>query len=509
MSKLYLRNTTTNAGTFSTAEKSTALPVDAVTNATLANRDLKTAISTGATQNIAITFAATATNKEGYFGKWISDPLVVNTIDANTWTLGMTGGESNTNLNAFTVGSIYVLTSSDTVRGFVYDSHTSLGVEWGTSQTGQLLSVSGAQVTGVVSTDRLVFELWIHTANTMTVSYNFTYFYDGTDEVDAITNTKAGAYISTPQDLFTVPAITKAGIGISEFTSLGEDVFNPVETGSGISPRTALGADVFNPVETGLGASAFTTLGADVFSPVETGSGITAFTASGPKTVERTFVKQNTAISPFTALGSDIFTTTETGAGISPRTASGADVFTASETGTGISARTVLGADVITFTETGIGIISFVGSGSKVYISGSGNIYTKTGSGITAFTALGSDANIFTEAGAAISFFAASGSDVFTATETGLGVIVMTAAGFWEDALEIPCLYLPLTVEIVPHTTSVQENLISYIVTVDDPTIYAAVVTDSPALTAVVEDVDTDAIVEDNTTTTEVEMTSL
>lgn len=569
MSKLYLRSTTGNTAGYVTATKAinvhfnTEVDVSGITR-----RDLKTTPG-AAVQNLGITYAATATSKDGYYGKWISDPIAVNQVDANSWAIALSGAESNGALNAFMIAAIYVLKSDDTVRGFIYDDHTSLSTEFGTSQEGHIAIISGAQVTGCVSTDRIAFELWVHTANTMTTSYNFFYWYDGPDDITD-GGVQGGAFINTPQDLFTIPAIIKSGTGISPNEGSGADVVTFSETGVGISPNVALGPKTISVSRTGAGISPRTVSGSKIREFAgKTGLGISSFVASGPKLVERTFAKTGLGISDnFIASGVDVFTATETGTGVSSRTASSADVFTASETGSGISAFIVLGAnanifsesgtgtspfttlgarardlprtgavisprigsgaDAIIFAETGAGIMVMTASGTKV-LQGQPIIYTKTGLAIAALIASGVDISTRSETGSVVipfvasgtSFrtatavktglsvvpFVSSGADMFIVTETGSGIITMTGAGFLSELFEIPCLYLPLTAEIEPHITSVEQNLISYMITVGEPK-YIVTVTDSYVLVATVDEEVTTATIDDINTLTEIEMKS-
>ena len=124
-------------------KKSTALPVDTQAGTGIYKLDFET--TAGSSQSVVSDpTSAVAAARDFYLGKWISDPITVSAIDANTWTLALAGSESGTNLNAFWLASIYVLTSGDTVRTpYIYDSHTSLGIELTTAEDGQVLSVSG------------------------------------------------------------------------------------------------------------------------------------------------------------------------------------------------------------------------------------------------------------------------------------------------------------------------------------------------------------------------------
>lgn len=197
--RLFLRETTANVTGFARTEQSSALPVGTLDDSGGVARDLETTKGAAQTSQANTTRAQTA-DQDGYFGKFISDPLAVASISANTWTIGLAVQESNTNANAFLILSLYVLTAADTVRGFIYDSHTSLGVEWTTAEDGQVLTFAGSAVSGIVSTDRLCLEVWHHAAQGMAASYTVTIYFAGATDVTDTTTTNAASYIETPQD---------------------------------------------------------------------------------------------------------------------------------------------------------------------------------------------------------------------------------------------------------------------------------------------------------------------
>jgi uncharacterized membrane protein len=208
MTRLYLRNTQGNTSGKLSTTQSTALPVGTFSDQMLARRDLSVAKGTLQVVPNATTLAQTS-HQDIYRHKAFSAQLTVATVDANTWTIALATSESNTNVNGFTVCSIYVLASDNTVRGYVYDSDAPLGAEYATSETGQVLTISGGTVTGVTSTDRLVFEWWIHCVQAMATAYLVSLYYDGTTDVTAATTTDAASYIETPQDIFAPSAIAQ------------------------------------------------------------------------------------------------------------------------------------------------------------------------------------------------------------------------------------------------------------------------------------------------------------
>lgn len=198
-----------------------------------AARDLLTAAGSAQTSLVTAT-ANSATTQELYWCKFISDPLTVSQIDANTWTFALAMAESSANANMnHHGGCMYVLQSNDTVRGFIFDVNSNLGVEFATSEDGQVVTSlnPGLSVTGVVSTDRLVFELWARGTISMAGLYNITAFFDGATDVTGATTTDAAAYIETPQNitfgggvpvipLAAAAAISTATVALSARTSI-------------------------------------------------------------------------------------------------------------------------------------------------------------------------------------------------------------------------------------------------------------------------------------------------
>jgi hypothetical protein len=199
--RLYLRFDTTFGQPYSSGEQSTALPVGTANNSGGATRNLSVYKGTFQANGSYSSLAQTA-HQDGMITKYVSDTLTVPTIDANTWTIALATAESNANANFFTALSLYVLTSADTVRGFIYDSDVALGNEWGLTEDGQIYTISGSAVTGISSTDRLCLEVWYHAVQATATAFTINFYYNGTVDVTAGANTDAASYIETPQVLF-------------------------------------------------------------------------------------------------------------------------------------------------------------------------------------------------------------------------------------------------------------------------------------------------------------------
>lgn len=209
----FARGLSANASGHSAAELSTVLPVGTLNDP--ANRFLDLILvkeddpSQSSLTQTMNTLAQTA-HQDTLYGRWISPAIVgVTTIDANTWSTGFWGDESNGAANAFLACSIYVVTTSDTVRGFIYDSDTALGNEFGASAR-SVVNLSGSQVTGVISTDKIVVEWWAHATQSMGSVYTVAIAHGanpGVSGTDITTTDGNIAWVETPQnDLFTPPA---------------------------------------------------------------------------------------------------------------------------------------------------------------------------------------------------------------------------------------------------------------------------------------------------------------
>jgi hypothetical protein len=201
--RLYLRNVL-QVRTPSYGKKSTVLPVGtADLNSGTDWEDLSLSLTKGTAQNSkTINSLAQSTHQDIYVARFTSDPLDGQDILANTWTLGLATSEANLAANSFTVLSVYVFRpSTQAVVGFIYDSDTPLGVEWGTTENGQVPTVAGSLVTAQKG-DVLILEVWAHSVQGMSTAFVQTLFFDGTTDVVSGTSADAASYIETPQTLY-------------------------------------------------------------------------------------------------------------------------------------------------------------------------------------------------------------------------------------------------------------------------------------------------------------------
>lgn len=126
------------------------------------------------------------------------------TIPAGDWTIAAVGGESNNAANSYFAVSIYVWRpSTSTVVGTIYDSQTQLGVEWSTSSSSRIFTVSGSSVT-TQNEDTLIIEIWHTSQQTMGTAYNQSFFFHvspANSDFTANGQTDLNAWIDAPETL--------------------------------------------------------------------------------------------------------------------------------------------------------------------------------------------------------------------------------------------------------------------------------------------------------------------
>jgi hypothetical protein len=215
--RLYLRNILA-AGAPTAGEKSTALPVGTAGLQSGANtQDRSLLLTKGTTQtSIAFTGLGQTTHQDNYLARFTSLPLSAQTVTAQTWTFALALNEANAAANSQLAPCIYLWRpGSSSVVGFVVDSDTPIGAEWGASEDGIVATVSGAAVTAVFG-DVLVLEVWRHApSQTNTTARVQTVYFDGpTDVVDA-TTANAASYIETPQNLVFPQTYAETGRAVS------------------------------------------------------------------------------------------------------------------------------------------------------------------------------------------------------------------------------------------------------------------------------------------------------
>ena len=213
MTRLYLRN---NDDATLSETNSVALPVGTENSNVADSRSLELSKGELGQISVAQTTLAQTGEQSGLIRMFGAKWLTTGTIEANTWTIAFATGQSHANANAFTAVSLYVIRAAPPafVVGYIYDDATPLGVEWSTSEDGQVFTVSGAEVGGVIPNDYLVCELWYVATQASATAYTLTAWYGGATDVTDSTTADAASYIETPQNLFPDPGGVYEG-GIS------------------------------------------------------------------------------------------------------------------------------------------------------------------------------------------------------------------------------------------------------------------------------------------------------
>lgn len=239
--RLFLRDLTA-ASPPTAGEHSTALPNSSPSNANsgagFEDRALKTTKGVAQTSK-TIDRGVVKAHRDNYVCRFTSDALAAQTISANTWTIALACREDNDQTNAFIIASIYVWRpGTSAVVGFIYDSHTSLGVELNQpGEDGQVVTVSGGSVVAQ-SGDVLVYECWFHDlSNTTAINQILRVWFDGTTDVVDSTTTDAASYIETPQNL-------SFGASVAGSQATETDTANPGSVRSQITGSQAAETDL-------------------------------------------------------------------------------------------------------------------------------------------------------------------------------------------------------------------------------------------------------------------------
>ncbi|MDR7537429.1 MAG: hypothetical protein QN183_13820 [Armatimonadota bacterium] len=204
----------------SNGEKSAALPVGTFkgnSGAGYEDRSLNTTAGASGVTKTITTLAQTA-HQDLYIARFTSSPLAAQTIQAQTWTLRLSVAESNAAANAYLILSLYAYRpSTGEVVGYIWDSDTTIGSEWPTTETAVSVTFNGAAL-NVSAQDVLVLEVWAHAVQGMAASYTLTVGLNGAD------GTLRGSYLECPQNLsFAGAVITGAAqmVGAASVSASG------------------------------------------------------------------------------------------------------------------------------------------------------------------------------------------------------------------------------------------------------------------------------------------------
>lgn len=215
--RLYLRDlTASNPPT--TGKKSTANPsgTPGANNATGTLETRSLSLTKGAAQtSIALNSDASTGARTNYLARFTSPPLAAQTLSAETWTTAIAQSEADLNSNKNSVFSLYVWRpSNSSVVGYIYDTNTLRGTEWGATEDGRVVTLVGASL-AVLDGDVLVLEFWCGGSQTVASAYAMTVYFDGTTDVIAGTSSDAGSYLEKPAAITWQAAGTQWGAQMS------------------------------------------------------------------------------------------------------------------------------------------------------------------------------------------------------------------------------------------------------------------------------------------------------
>lgn len=405
--KFYFRNTQTNTHPTS-GEKSTTEPVAASTfGLTPTDRDLSaTKGASGTTQVTACNNTASAQN--GCLGRWSSVPLAAGTYGSGTWTLAIQSIESNAGADAkFVLASIYFWRpSNNTVVGFVSDSNTQVGVEFGNNTTaryGQVLSITGANVT-ISNGDLLVIEVWTGFTQAMGTAANLTVCYDGTTDVTAAyAGTDPATYLQAPAD---IPEFVTASAGLATGTGAANNAAASLQPNAG----QATGTGAANAASVSLQPTAGQATGTGTANAPSVSEQPTAGLASGagtsygptpslqPAAGEATGI--GSALAPSTSLAPSAGEATGTGTAYSPAGSLAPSAGLASGTGSALDASGSVAGSPGVATGTGLAgdasasIVTTAGLASGSGAAHDAEVTDQTAANVARGTGVAGDASV-------------------------------------------------------------------------------------------------------------------
>jgi hypothetical protein len=193
---------------------------------------MTTTVGAGQT-SLVLSSNASASAQTYYFTKFVSRPLIAQTISANTWTYKFGAQESNANANfpTTTTGTVQICLyvwrpSNGTKVGNVLIGNSVTGfAEASTSESAISGTFSGSSVSAA-NGDVLIMEIIFTTTQGNATARTDTFYYDGTTTDSTSSN---AAQISTPQNLlFGFAASLTETITVSEHLARTKTPITPV-----------------------------------------------------------------------------------------------------------------------------------------------------------------------------------------------------------------------------------------------------------------------------------------
>lgn len=210
-SRLYLRDTVPAIDS-GTNELSAVLPVGTFSELITGPRSLspyKGSVQT----SLSLSSIAQVAHQDNFYTSFCSPPLLAGAYGGGAWSAAISASEADAHANSFFVLSVYIYRpSTASVVGYIYDSDTALGIEWGTGELGRGLNFTGTEVTAQ-NGDILVVEVWRHAVQDLAVSYTQKIYYDGgTEAGNGDPTTDAASWIQAPQEIGFLPHLRRISV---------------------------------------------------------------------------------------------------------------------------------------------------------------------------------------------------------------------------------------------------------------------------------------------------------
>ena len=208
--RFYFHATTSGLSGLPTAEQSSLTAEFNLENSQTTNRTMNTTIGTSQA-SIARAGTSTTSGIDVYVTRFVSAPLNMSSISANTWTYSFAAKSSASQGNFPVNGSnqsvrvcCYIWRPSTSTKiGTILDGNTASTVDEAASgvERGSTTTFSGLAVSNMQSGDVIIFEVWF-LGTTTDSTITFTFYYDGaTVTTTDGTVSNHASFIETPEGL--------------------------------------------------------------------------------------------------------------------------------------------------------------------------------------------------------------------------------------------------------------------------------------------------------------------
>jgi hypothetical protein len=209
--------TSTATGTLPSTIQSTQT-ITATFDAATVNRSMNTTVATGSQTDLSATKTGGGSSTVFHMTRFISDPLDMTSLSANTWTISIAGWCGSflpfypSQANKLIPSCVYVWRpSTGTKVGTVFDglSSTTTNQTGNTSEFTSKVNFTGSAVSSMTQGDLLVYEA--QTGTDFSTSQTWHYAYNGSTitTTDNTATSNHAAYLETPQTItFYTPPTT-------------------------------------------------------------------------------------------------------------------------------------------------------------------------------------------------------------------------------------------------------------------------------------------------------------